>query len=131
MFVYFYKACLSAAVSHQGSCNTNSLPDVSIDFPLGNSKHNESSYVRTMPSVLRNLEARSESEKSRAVYLSEITKASSTSHMSTLQPRNTKQVENLRHKVLENKRITHDGLYNVTEIAIGHARFCAFSMYSS
>jgi len=69
--------------------------------------------VRTMPSVLKSLEAICEHEKPSAVYRLDFSKMTSISHMCTMQPRNTKQVENLRHKVLKNKRITHDDLYNL------------------
>ena len=37
--------------------------------------------------------------------------------MSTSQLCNIKQVENVRHKVIQEKRITHDSLFNLAEIA--------------
>ena len=91
---------------------------VAVDFPHGNSKNSDSKYVRTMPSVLKHIESRCDKEKPSTIYRSEVTKSSPISHMSTSQPRNIKQVENLRHKVIQEKRITHDSLYNLVEIAI-------------
>ena len=90
---------------------------IAIDFPHGNCKHTDSNYVRTMPSVLKRIEDRCDNEKPSAIYRSEVTKASSISHMSTSQPRNIKQIENFRHKVIQSKRISHDSLYNLAEIA--------------
>ena len=84
--------------------------NVAVEFSHGNSKDKESNFVRTMPSVLERLETRCGNEKPSAVYKSEVTKMSSFSHVLTMQPRNTKQVKNFRHKVLKNKKITHDGL---------------------
>ena len=90
---------------------------VAVDFPHGNSKDSDSKYVRTMPSVLKHIESRCDKEKPSVIYRSEVTKSSPISHMSTLQPRNIKQVENIRHKVIQEKRITYDSLYNLAEIA--------------
>lgn len=96
---------------------------VAVDFTHGYSKHGDSKYVRTMLSVLKHIEVRCDKEKPSAIYQSEITKSSSISHMSTLQSRNIKQVENLRHKVIQNKRIMHDSLYNLVEISIDMPNF--------
>ena len=91
--------------------------NIAVDFPHRNAKDCDSTYVRTLPSALKRIEARCDTEKPSAIYRTEVTKPTSVSYMCVSQPRNIKQIKNMRHKVLQNKRITHDGLYNLVEIA--------------
>ena len=57
------------------------------------------------------------------VYKSEVTEVPSTSHISVLSPRNSKQVENIRFKQMQKKRISHDALYNLHELALDMPEF--------
>ena len=71
-----------------------------------------------MPSVLKDLTTECTRSTTSKVYKSAITNLPPTSHISVLQPRNSKQVENIRMKQLQNQRISHDGLYHLHELAI-------------
>ena len=90
-----------------------------MEFAHGNATRNqEQKYVRTCPSVLKKLENRCTNEATSKVYKSEITKIPPASHIPVLQPRNSKQVENIRFKQLQSQRLSHDALYNLHEMAI-------------
>ena len=52
------------------------------------------------------------------IYKSAITNIPPSTHMTVLQPRNDKQVENIRTKQLQKHRISHDALYNLHEMAV-------------
>ena len=71
-----------------------------------------------MPSVLRKLENDCSKGTTSKVYKSAISNISPLTHMSVLQPRNDKQVENIRTKELQKHRISHDALYNLHEMAV-------------
>jgi hypothetical protein len=93
--------------------------NLAVDFPHGKAKHNpERSYVRTCPSVIRRCENKCITEPPAKVYKSEITSSVSTCHIPVLQPRNSKQLQNIRNKKLEMQQITHDSLYNIHEVAL-------------
>ena len=79
-------------------------------------KENIPPYVRTCPSVLRELE---KTERSPSVaYKKKIgTSVSSAEHQSVLLPRNQKQVENLKARYRQRFRISHDALYNLHELS--------------
>ena len=59
-------------------------------------------------------------------YRKEITKVPNHSHLSVKQPRDIKQVRNIRSQVLEKKRLSHDGLYNLHELALHITDFIHF-----
>ncbi len=89
-----------------------------MEFSHGNTKHNmERRFVRTCPSVLKDLESKCTTSSTSKVYKSEITKLPPPAHIPVLQPRNSKQVENIRYKQLLKQRISHDALYNLHELA--------------
>ena len=93
-------------------------------FPHGNVKKNpERDYVRTCPSTLHNLEMASSSSTASKVYKAAVTKSSLPTHISVLQSRNDKQIENLQIKQLQQKRISHDSLYNLHELAFDVPNF--------
>ena len=93
-------------------------------FSHGNSKHCERMHVRTCPSVLRTLDEKCLSNATAKVYKSEITSGvPPASHISVLHPRNSKQVENIRFKQMQKRRISHDALYNVHELALDLPEF--------
>ena len=52
------------------------------------------------------------------LYKSEITSVPSGEYVPILQPRNLRQAQNVRCKQQQKKRISHDGLYNLHQIAI-------------
>ena len=90
-----------------------------VDFPHGNQKQNkERGYTRTCPSVLRKLEDDCLMGTTSKIYKSAITNIPPSTHMTVLQPRNDKQVENIRTKQLQKHRISHDALYNLHEMAV-------------
>lgn len=88
------------------------------EFSHGNSKLNERVHVRTCPSVLRRLDDKCKTDTTAKVYKSEITQVPPASHVSVLCPRNSKQVENIRFKQMQKRRISHDALYNMHELAL-------------
>ena len=78
--------------------------NMAVQFPHGNTKHNKDrGYVQTCPSVLRKAEKRSMTEQPSKIYKSEITQPVSTPYLSIMQPRNSKQVENIQLKQLKNR----------------------------
>ena len=88
------------------------------NFPHGNVKHTTREHVRTCPSVLKSLDVKCGESSTSKIYKSLITKLPAVSHMPVLQPRNSKQVENVRVKKLQDQRISHDALYNLHELAV-------------
>ena len=98
-----------------------------VDFPHGNQKQNkERGYTRTCPSVLRKLEDDCLTGTTSKIYKSAITNIPPSTHMTVLQPRNDKQVENIRTKQLQKHRISHDALYNLHEMAVDMPDFIQF-----
>ena len=89
-----------------------------IDFAHRNKKNDSRVHIRTCPSVLKDLTTECTRSTTSKVHKSAITNLPPTSHISVLQPHNSKQVENIRMKQLQNQRISHDGLYNLHELAI-------------
>ena len=89
-----------------------------IKFPHGNAtKHLSRPHIRTCPSVLRSLEKECQHTTTAKVYRSHITQVPAPTHLPVMQPRNTKQVKNIRSKMLERQRLSHDALYNLHELA--------------
>ena len=86
--------CICTLIQYLGDKN------LAVDFPHGNTKHNPRNYMRTCPSVLRDIEDKSKTEPPSKVYKKEVTVTSAIpmSHLPVLQPRNSKQVENARFK---------------------------------
>lgn len=94
-----------------------------IDFPHGNSKHDERMHVRTCPSVLK---AISNVDVPSNVYKKEITKNDCLpEHQPVLKPKNVKQISNVQAKNRQNFRLTHDALYNIHELAFDLNGFIA------
>lgn len=91
---------------------------VAINFPHGNKRHDNRDHIRTCPSVLNELETQCSTSTTSKVYKSSIANLPPVTHIPVLQPRNSKQVENLRVKYLQSQRISCDALYNLHELAI-------------
>lgn len=90
-----------------------------IDFPHGNMKnHPEKNFVRTCPSYLSTCKTLIETKTAGVVYKKEVAGAACDDDSAPVYtPRNLKQLRNLRHKHLNQLRISHDTLYNLHEIA--------------
>lgn len=93
------------------------------DFAHKNAKHTDKGYVRTCPSTIRSLENDCSQWTTSKVYKKNITSKVPTSYVPVYQARNSQQIENLRNKQLVERRITHDSLYNLHEIAIDLPEF--------
>lgn len=89
---------------------------IADDFSHGNSKLNDP-FVRTCPSVLRKLDEKCLENTAAKVYKSQITTVPPGAYLPVLQPRNSKQCENVRYKQSQKQRISHDALYNLHELA--------------
>ena len=72
------------------------------DFPHGNKKNDNRAHIRTCPSVLKELTTKCNKSTTSRVYKSAITSLPPVAHMPVLQPRNSKQVENIRMNQLQN-----------------------------
>ena len=79
----------------------------------------KNSFVHTCPCVMSRLHEKCNKIDTPAkLYNSEITSVSSGEYIPILQPRNLRPVQNVRCKQQQKKRVSHDGLYNLHEIAI-------------
>ena len=91
---------------------------IAADFSHGNSKSDHKPYVRTCPSVIKEIRESDPSEFPSAYYKKALSTSSGYSLSNpSLQLRNTRQVVN--HKALERqkRRLSHDELYNIHEIS--------------
>ena len=92
---------------------------IAVDFPHGNTKHHpEKSHIRTCPSYLDTCKNLVKANTASLVYKKEVANIKCSNEVAPVfTPRNLKQLRNLRHKHLNEMRISHDTLYNVHEIA--------------
>lgn len=88
------------------------------DFPHGNSANSSRAYIRTCPSVIKSLQQSCKYETPTTVYRKHVTNVPSPTHLAVLQPRNVRQVKNIRSKQQQKQRLSHDSLYNLHEIAL-------------
>ena len=95
------------------------LGDESTHRPLphDNSKPGAGSYVRTCPSVLKNMRKHVETESSGNVYKKMVTEIKTGVHHGVLNPRNLKQVQNVKCNVINDRRYSKDDLYNLLQLA--------------
>ena len=90
-----------------------------VDFPHGNASNQTGRpHVRTCPSVLKILQDACKHSTTAKAYKSHVTKVPPATHMPVLQPRNSKQVKNIRSKQLQKQRLSHDALYNLHELSV-------------
>ena len=91
----------------------------SAAYPHGNSKGEGShSYIRTCPSVIQKIKDSDPSEFPSTFYKKSLSTTSCHSSLNpVLQIRNTRQVVNHKSIQRQKTRLTHDGLYNIHEIA--------------
>lgn len=97
--------------------------NAAINFPHGNVKLHEMEHIRTCPSVLKKLNNMCVQSYTSKEYKSLITKLPFTSHVPVLQPRNSKQVENVCLRKLLEQLISQVTLYNLHELAIDMPSF--------
>ena len=89
-----------------------------IEFAHGNaSKEQSRPYNRICPSVIQSMKDSCKSDTPATVYREHITKVPPATHLAVLQPRNTRQVKNIRSALQRQQRLSHDGLYNLHELA--------------
>jgi len=89
-----------------------------IEFAHGNaSKELSRPYNRTCPSIIQSMKDSCKSDTSATVYQELVTKVPPATHLAVLQPRNTRLVKNIRSALQRQQRLTHDGLYNLHELA--------------
>ena len=88
-----------------------------VPFVHGNATHSERAHIRTCPSVLRSIENECNHATPATVYRKLVTAVPPPMHMPVKQPRDTKQAKNIRSKLLEKHRLSHDALYNLHELA--------------
>lgn len=91
---------------------------VATDFPHGNRKLNEKKHIRTCPSQINTCRLLVKSDTASNVYKRAVANIGcNADNAPVYTPRNLKQLRNLRHKNLEQMRISNDTLYNIHEIA--------------
>ena len=89
-----------------------------IEFAHGNAcKELSRPYNRTCPLVIQSMKDSCKSDTSATVYQELVTKVPPATHLAVLQPQNTRQVKNIRSALQRQQRLTHDGLYNLHELA--------------
>ena len=91
-----------------------------IPFEHGNSKNSKSPFIRTLPSYLNSMRKLSKETKPSILYKNEVATVLNWIDDKTqsviLAPRNMKQLQNLRHKSLHNKRLSRDDLLNIHQM---------------
>ena len=86
-------------------------------FPHGHTKYGNQPYVRTQPSVLREIESASASAPSR-IYQTMVTAGAAHVNQTTAVPRNPEQVRNTLKHQRNRGRISRDALFNLHELAL-------------
>ena len=97
-------------------------PPQNSNVPHGNSKDTRKSYVRTAPSVLKQMDAlgrtaAATNQATNAIYRQMVTAQGAAKHQGVLNPRNSKQIENRRSAIKQRSRLSHDSIYALHEIA--------------
>ena len=98
-------------------CIVHYLGDATVSEPSphGNSKKTQP-FFRTKPSVLHDLEKKTEVEKAHKVYKNLVCE-NTTGHDAVSKPRNLKQLHNIRATKQEEIRLSRDAIYSTHEIA--------------
>ena len=94
-----------------------------VSFIHGNAKGLERAHIRTCASVLRSMENECNHATPATVYRKLVTAVPPPMHMPVKQPRDTKQAKNIRSKLLEKHRLSHDALYNLHELTMDLSDF--------
>ena len=88
-----------------------------IDFPHGNSSQLTRAHVRTFPSVIEKLKNSCAHGTAATVYRNLVADIPPSTHIAVLQPKDTRQVKNIKSQLQKTFKLTHDSLYNLHEIA--------------
>ena len=86
-------------------------------LPHGNKKNPSAGFVRTCPSVLKEMEENLKQRGSANVYRDMQSKNKEGFQQGICNPRNLRQVQNVKRTVDESKRLSKDGIYNIIELA--------------
>ena len=87
------------------------------DFPHGNNSQSKRAHVRTCPSVIEKLKKSCTHGTAATVYRNLIADVPPSTHIAVLQPKDTRQVKNIKSQQQKTFKLTHDSLYNLHEIA--------------
>lgn len=90
---------------------------IAIDFPHKNRSHSEKVHIRTCPSVIEKLKKSCTHETAAAVYRKLVADIPPSTHIAVLQPKDTRQVKNIKSQQQRMLKLTHDTLCNLHEIA--------------
>ena len=101
----------SVIIQYQGD------ESIASQFPHGHTKYGNRPYVRTQPSVLREIESASASAPSR-IYQTMVTAGAADVNQTTAVPRNLEQVRNTLKHQRNRGRISRDALFNLHELAL-------------
>ena len=98
---------------------------VAVDFPHGNTSHVQSRkvHVRTCPSVIKDLKESCAHDTAAIIYRKFVADIPPSSHTAVLQPKDTRQVKNIKSQQQRMLKLTHDSLYNLHEIAVDMPEF--------
>ena len=90
-----------------------------VPYEHGNYKRNDGRvHIRTCPSVLKSLENDCKVNPPAKIYKKRIThNPPPETHIAVKQPRDIKQVKNIRFKTLGKQRLSYDAIYNLHELA--------------
>ena len=90
-----------------------------VDFAHGNcSGESQRPHSRTCPSVMKSIKEGCKYSTAANVYRKHVTEVPPEKHLAVLQPRNTRQVKNIKSMMQRQQRLSHDGLYNLHELAL-------------
>ena len=87
-----------------------------VSKPHGNAKHSARPYKRTCPSVLETIKQEVTHEKPGKVYKKMVLQNIENQDHGILNPRNMKQVSNVKAQVDMKRKLSHDDVYNIIEL---------------
>ena len=88
-----------------------------IPIPHGHKVRDTNGYRRTCPSVLKAIKRAVTSETPAKIYKDMVTANTIPTQQGILNPRNTRQVINMRHSISAAKRLSKDDIYNLIQLA--------------
>ena len=91
--------------------------DIYVPIPHGNKVRDTNGYRRTCPSVLKAIKTAVTSQTQAKIYKDMVTANTIPTQQGILNPRNTRQVTNMRHSVSAAKRLSKDDIYNLIQLA--------------
>ena len=91
--------------------------NVYVPSQHGNRTHGKQECRRTCPSIMKAMKEAVENEKPGHVYKKMVTPNVSVAQQGILNPRNRRQLTNMRQRVQENKRLSKYDVYNLLQLA--------------